>query len=1164
MAGKLHRNIMPACILAVPVFLLLLVLFPLSGARADNASPPLPAWNTGESPFPTCDPRVFLAKTFSTPDTLEITGVQLVSINLNAPPPQLTMDDVGSQHPGYTYNAMGYNPQDDYLYAIKQSPNGADNKDLIRIGADGDPKYVATLSNILAKAIIGEFDLDGYFHVVDELRNYYKYDLSGPTPQLVTSSALVVSGTATSFQDFGLFDGYLWAITSSVSGAGGGTTTYRILRIPLTGPATPEMSPTRVITGQQMVFTSVFAAKNGVYAYDTTAGNFVKIDMSSNDINQMDLQFLAKGETLPGSDGAKCQTAPLGLPAEIVVTKSASQTVLTPGQPVDFTIIVENTGPWGAVGISFDDPLPAGATGSTWSCATSAPAATCAPASGSGAISAMLDMPERNQTVTFQVTMQTDPGASADLVNAATVTVPEDFADDLGNNTGIATVPVPSLDFTVAKTGTLMGQGGAFTSAGDVINYTVTVKNDSALPFTSVTVSDPGPQFGGVAGTGALSAFQPASATLAPNEEAAFTATYTITEQDLANLAQSGIVDVVNTASATVTGQSGQNTQEASSTVQAVAPAIHLDKTGVLVDLVGGPSTDVGDRIDYTLTISNTGSVALENIVLTDAFVQDLTLEQSDLDTNGVLAPGKTVIYRASHIITEADLIKGQVENSATVTANVAGRTDLPQVQHTDGHVEALTASSSILVEKIADSSGMLNAGDPIVYIVRLTNGGLGPLEEVYPLDQGPTFGGKPGTGTLSTFVPGPVALGPGDTAEFRATYILSESDVQNAVGPDSIRNVATATGRKPDGTPVEQVNVAEAVISPTSVVVTKMAPIRKAMRGGAVPFVLTAKAPGASEPLALDLVDTIPVGFSYLANSARINGQPVEPGIHGRRLVFPVDVRPDEVVEINLQLFVTATVNPGEHTNFAHAELAGTGVPVGQRVAATVEVDWEHVFDCGDLVGKVFTDKNRNGAQDHDEPGVAGARLVAVDGLTITTDSHGRFHLTCADLPDRRKGTNFMLKLDPRSLPSGHRIVSENPRAVRLTAGKVTTLNFATSVARVVRVDINSDAFLLGEVLLRQEWHSQLMQLIAILQNEPSILRVSYIDRDLDRSLAAKRVEFLRDLIRQLWEERSGRYRLEIESRILSQLGQGWNDPSSISWVVEAQQSGQVREFER
>src|SRR5690606_27327042 len=158
----------------------------------------------------------------------------------------------------------------------------------------------------------------------------------------------------------------------------------------------------------------------------------------------------------------------------------------------------------------------------------------------------------------------------------------------------------------------------------------------------------------------------------------------------------------------------------------------------------------------------------------------------------------------------------------------------------------------------------------------------------------------------------------------------------------------------------------------------------------------------------------------------------------------------------------------------------------------------------------------------------------------------------TCADIPGNKIGSTFLLKLDTATLPTGFRILSENPRAVRLTPGKITRANFATSIARVVRVDINSEAFVVNTAELRPDWQPRLHQLIALLRAEPSILRLSYIDQSSNRRLAAHRVEFLRGTIRQLWEESASNYRLEIESRILTQMGQGWDDPNSISWVIE------------
>ena len=120
-------------------------------------------------------------------------------------------------------------------------------------------------------------------------------------------------------------------------------------------------------------------------------------------------------------------------------------------------------------------------------------------------------------------------------------------------------------------------------------------------------------------------------------------------------------------------------------------------------------------------------------------------------------------------------------------------------------------------------------------------------------------------------------------------------------------------------------------------------------------------------------------------------------------------------------------------------------------------------VFDCSTVIGQVFNDLNGDGYQDRDEPGVATQRIVAlVDGTakTIRTDSKGRYHVPCASLPDQDIGSNIVLKLDERRAPSGFRITTENPRVVRLTAGKMTKVNFGVQIARVVELSLNGCAF--------------------------------------------------------------------------------------------------------
>src|SRR5690606_16051812 len=199
----------------------------------------------------------------------------------------------------------------------------------------------------------------------------------------------------------------------------------------------------------------------------------------------------------------------------------------------------------------------------------------------------------------------------------------------------------------------------------------------------------------------------------------------------------------------------------------------------------------------------------------------------------------------------------------------------------------------------------------------------------------------------------------------------------------------------------------------------------------------------------------------------------------------------------------------------------------------AVVEIIVEPIFDCGDIVGRVFDDVNRNGYQDEGEPGLAGVRVATVKGWLITTDQHGRFHVACADLPDARIGTNFIMKLDERTLPTGYRLTSENPRVVRLTAGKMTELNFGASIGRVVRLDLTGEAFVSGRVDLQAQWEAGIDQLIELPGREQDVLRLSYVDAASDPQLAEARVKHMKGLITEKWRQRKRSYPLEIETRV-------------------------------
>ncbi len=108
----------------------------------------------------------------------------------------------------------------------------------------------------------------------------------------------------------------------------------------------------------------------------------------------------------------------------------------------------------------------------------------------------------------------------------------------------------------------------------------------------------------------------------------------------------------------------------------------------------------------------------------------------------------------------------------------------------------------------------------------------------------------------------------------------------------------------------------------------------------------------------------------------------------------------------------------------------------------STNALEINHASEQATVIGKVFNDVNKNGIQDINEYGIPGVRLATVTGLVIETDGYGRYHI-----PDNfirpRHARNFMLKVDASSLPLGSKIITENPRVVRLSYGAVNKINY-------------------------------------------------------------------------------------------------------------------------
>jgi uncharacterized repeat protein (TIGR01451 family) len=306
------------------------------------------------------------------------------------------------------------------------------------------------------------------------------------------------------------------------------------------------------------------------------------------------------------------------------------------------------------------------------------------------------------------------------------------------------------------------------------------------------------------------------------------------------------------------------------------------------------------------------------------------------------------------------------------------------------------------------------------------------------------------------------------------------------------------------------------------AIVMTKSTPLVNVVRGDLVPYTITATNTLAATLTGINVVDVIPAGFRYRTGSASLNGVPTEPLVSGRNLTWPNQTfTAGERKTLRMMLVVGTGVAEGEFVNRVSSINNITNTQVSNTASATVRVVPDPTFDCSDIIGKVFDDKNANGYQDQGEPGIANVRIATARGLLVTSDQEGRFHVACAAIPNADRGSNFVMKVDERTLPSGYRLTTENPRDVRVTRGKMVKLNFGASVHRVVRLELSGAAFAGEGTELQAPYISELNKLPEQLQSRPTVLRIAYRQGKESKDIAKKRIAAVSDYVQRMWKEK-------------------------------------------
>lgn len=304
-----------------------------------------------------------------------------------------------------------------------------------------------------------------------------------------------------------------------------------------------------------------------------------------------------------------------------------------------------------------------------------------------------------------------------------------------------------------------------------------------------------------------------------------------------------------------------------------------------------------------------------------------------------------------------------------------------------------------------------------------------------------------------------------------------------------------------------------------TPLIVTKTSLKRTAGIGDLIPYTITVRNAEAAQRAPVDVIDILPPGLKYVTGTASVNGVAAEPVANDRELRWLRQTIPaNGTVTYKLTVVVGAGVTTGDRVNTGVARNNLNADEISNRGQAVVSIVPSAVFDCSEVIGKVYDDLNGNGYQDQGEPGIPGARLATVNGELISTDEFGRYHITCAAVPDAQIGSNFVLKLDERTIARGYAPTTDNPQSIRLTRGKVSELNFGVHKAATTAVDIDTNAFIAGGTTLKPDVARKLATLRPA-EALRMVIQINYlVQNGEDWALAERRIAAVKAVIGDLF----------------------------------------------
>ncbi len=619
--------------------------------------------------------------------------------------------------------------------------------------------------------------------------------------------------------------------------------------------------------------------------------------------------------------------------ADIVSLKTVDLTSVTIGDILTYTTTLTNTGNTDATAVVFTDNIPDGTTfidGSVL--VNNIPQLNANPSAG---ILVGTITPNTSIPVTFSVTVVALP-ASGHVQNQSTSRYTINAEEQISTS-NITFTEVISANVIATKTTPIQ-----YADLQTIIPYTISIINNGNIQVENIIVTDIIPantsfiENSVIVNGNARPNDNPLNGIQIDNIPPNTTATI-LFQVRVTSIPQTNPISNTSTIEYEYTVPDRPPITETIISSAAATEINHANlNSNKAVDLA---FATVGDTLTYTITLNQTGNVAVNDVIIQDIIPQGTTFIENSVIVNGETLPGVNPVsgIPIGTIIVGGDAIASfqvtvtsiptpnELNNNAITTFNyIVDPNNVPVTNTTTTNTVTTTVQNdNVIAIKAVDFTSAL-PGQTLTYTITITNSGNITIEDLLLVDTAPVD---------TTFVIGSVTinginqpnenpengitlgnLAPNDSVIITFQVTISSSTLQSTINNDATISYTPIVGPiQPPITITKQINtVTKQTNTVTTTVVDPMVGIEKTtdksivVIGDIITFTLEIFNDSPIPTVSTSIIDSIPAGTTFIENSVTINSTPV-PNVRPDTGINIGSLPADSVATITFQVLVTS-----------------------------------------------------------------------------------------------------------------------------------------------------------------------------------------------------------------------------------------------------------------